>query len=391
MSEKQKKHKKVILASVSVIALAVLTSHFVQALSNDEIKSRQAVLEERIKENEVQVSKLAQEVNTLENAIAKLNSEIEKLRLEIELTSVKLTDVRARLDQTRNDLVQQKGILGAALRESYITGDIRTIELIVASSSFSEFFDQQEYLNRIRTTIHESAIKVAELEKALEEQEEEQRLLLEQLVGQQISLRGRVEEKNRLLSQTKGQQTLYKQKVAQDKKAYDRLQLILAARQRVLSSGTGNYPFAETQCSPPYDKDYPPPVLEDELVYPCPDDGWGYIIRQCTSWAYWRRTDLGMDAGGYWGSAREWKKNAESQNYQVNQKPKKGAIGMVYLDGSPLNHVYIVEDVLPSGEIIASQYNSYEANKAWGMYSLVEKTPKQYQGDWFIHNKVAEQ
>jgi surface antigen/peptidoglycan hydrolase CwlO-like protein len=378
-------HHKRTLFSITTIAILLVSTNIVHSLSNTQIRREQQKLEARISENQTQVDALAGQVSSLKNALKALDLQIESLLSEIKLTQLKLTDLRLQLAQTREELEYQKQILRQALRQSYMTGDVRTIELVVSSDNFSDFFDHQEYLSRIRSTIQDSATKVAQLEQQLEAQEKEQADLLVRLSGQKALLDTRRSEKNELLIQTRGQQALYEKKVEADRKEYERLQNILAARQRVLSGGSGNYPFASTKCEKPYDQEYPPPEVPGN-VYPCPGDGWGYIIRQCTSWAYWRRTNLDKPAGNYWGSAREWKGNAESEGYQVNQKPKKGAIGTVYVEGEAQNHVYIVEDVLADGNVIASQYNSFAANNAWGMYSLVEKTPAQYKGDWFIHD-----
>jgi surface antigen len=323
----------------------------------------------------------------LDDALKALNAQIDQLLSEIKLTQLKLTDLRQQLIQTRQELEHQKQILREALRQSYMAGEIRTIELVVSSENFSDFFDQQEYLDRIRSTIQDSAAKVALLEQQLIAQEQAQATLLVRLTGQKALLDSRKAEKDELLRETRGQQDVYEAKVKADRKKYQRLQNILAARQRVIALGSGSYPFADTKCEPPYDEEYPPPEVPGN-VYPCPGDDWGYIVRQCTSWAYWRRTDMGKTAGNYWGSAREWKGKAKKDGYRVSQSPKRGSIGVVYADGEPQNHVYIVEDILDDGNIIASQYNSFAANNAWGMYSLVEKKPKQYDGDWFIHGLV---
>ncbi len=379
-------HKRTLLA-ILTLAVLLMSTNIVRALSNSQIRTQQEKLEARIAENKAQVSVLAGQVNTLQNALRAIDAQIDQLLNEIKLTRLKLADVRQQLVRTREDLERQKAILREALRQSYMTGEIRTIELVVSSDNFSDFFDQQEYLDRIRSTIQDSATKVAELEQLLEAQEAEQTTLLVRLSGQKALLDTRRTEKNDLLRETRGQQAVYEEKVEADREKYERLQNILAARQRVISGGSGNYPFATTPCEPPYDEEYPPPEVPG-TIYPCPGDDWGYIVRQCTSWAYWRRTDMGKTAGNYWGSAREWKGKAKKDGYRVTQTPKRGSIGVVYVDSEPQNHVYIVEDILDDGNIIASQYNSFAANNAWGMYSLVEKKPKQYHGDWFIHGLI---
>jgi surface antigen len=357
--------------------LLLASTQFVQALTDEEIHSQQSSIEQRMRENEAKLKELGEQRATLETAIAAFDAEIATLRDQIELTELKLTALRAELDQTRRDLEKQKGILRRSLREHYTFGDVRTIELLAESDSFSDFFDQQEYLDRIRSSIQDSAREVARLEKQLVAQELEQTKLLEDLQSQKTVLDQRRAEKNQLLQQTKGQQSLYDQQLRADQAEYQRLQNILAARQTVISGGTGNYPYPNA-CRDPY----PPPWdLGECTLY----HHWSYYDRQCTSWAYWRRNQLGKPVEQGWSNAEYWKDRAAAAGYQVSQVPKVGAVGVVYEGGSPSNHVYVVEEVHPDGKIIASQYNAYAANNAWGMYSLVSKTPAQFAGDWFIY------
>lgn len=372
------KYARLISLLLLAVSLVLMSSGWASALTNQQIEDQKEDLEERIAANQAELERYAHEADTLANKVAALDAQIRQLQDQISLTEASLAATRQQLEETRRQLEEQKAILRKSLREHYTFGDVRTIELLAESDSFSDFFDQQEYLNRIRSSIQESAQKVAELEEQLEAQEKQQSDLLTQLNGQKAQLDSTRQEQAELLAYTRGQEALYQKRVNEDRNAVARLQAILAARtRRVISGGTGGYPYPNS-CGNPY----PDPWTAGY----CPAH-WSYIDRQCTSWAYWRRQELGLGAGMFWSHARYWKSRAQADGYRVNQTPEVGAIGVKYNGGSPANHVYVVESVVDSNTVIASQYNAQNSatDYQWGRYSLVEYDSTD---DWFIHEHL---
>lgn len=203
------------LASSGLLLLVASTSYLqVVANSGSDLRSQINQLESEIAANRAQLNHFDHEADTLAAAVADMDRDLAVINQEIQLLELKLSEIRTQLDQTRKDLEEQKGILRQALREHYTFGEVRTIELLAESDSFSDFFDQQEYLNRIRSSIQDSAKKVAELEKQLEEQETEQQRLLDEEAGKKVALEGRRAAKQRLLNETRGQEEFYRARVA---------------------------------------------------------------------------------------------------------------------------------------------------------------------------------
>lgn len=77
----------------------------------------------------------------------------------------------------------------------------------------------------------------------------------------------------------------------------------------------------------------------------------GYAWGNCTSWAYYRRAELGHSIGSQWGNAGSWAFYALRAGLAVNHTPSPGAI----IQDS--GHVAIVEDVLPNGDLSISEMN----------------------------------
>jgi peptidoglycan DL-endopeptidase CwlO len=92
--------------------------------------------------------------------------------------------------------------------------------------------------------------------------------------------------------------------------------------------------------------------------------GSAYPARQCTLWAYLRRSQLGLPVGSYMGNGAEWANTARSLGYLVNNTPHYGAV-MVFSRGQSVGghwtadwqygHVAVVERVNADGSVLISE------------------------------------
>lgn len=92
--------------------------------------------------------------------------------------------------------------------------------------------------------------------------------------------------------------------------------------------------------------------------------GSAYPARQCTLWAYLRRSQLGLPVGSYMGNGAEWANTARSLGYLVNNTPHYGAV-MVFARGQSVGghwtadwqygHVAVVERVNADGSVLISE------------------------------------
>ncbi len=215
---KTKIFKKIRISAVVavVLGLAIFATGLPRVLANkaDDLENKIESLQEQIDANRAQAEHYDEQADSLAAAVAGFDSNIATVNQEIELIGLKLQDIRLKLEETRLELEKQKGILRQSLKENYTSGEQRTIELLAESNSFSDFFDQKEYLDRVRSSIQTSAKRIAELEKQLEDQETEQQRLLEEQQAKKAELESQRAAKQKLLDETRGQEALYKNKVA---------------------------------------------------------------------------------------------------------------------------------------------------------------------------------
>ncbi|RIY24966.1 CHAP domain-containing protein [Bifidobacteriaceae bacterium NR021] len=91
--------------------------------------------------------------------------------------------------------------------------------------------------------------------------------------------------------------------------------------------------------------------------------GSAYPSRQCTLWAYLRRSQLGLPVGSYMGNGAEWANTGRRLGYLVNRTPHVGAV-MVFARGQRVGnwnadwqygHVAVVERVNADGSVLISE------------------------------------
>ncbi len=115
--------------------------------------------------------------------------------------------------------------------------------------------------------------------------------------------------------------------------------------------------------------------------------GSAYPARQCTLWAYLRRSQLSLPVGSYMGNGGDWANTARSLGYLVNNTPHVGA-AMVFARGQSVGghwtadwqygHVAVVERVNSDGSVLISEggtgfstFPAYETISNSGAYQYI--------------------
>ncbi len=359
---------RVALATLFAFALIMNTHQPVAtAVSTSDLSTRSAELQKQIDEGNKKVKELGAQADTLQNKLDQLNRDIGQITAEIQLTDLKITDLSNKLDEATKELERQKALLRASMQELYVTGDVSTIEMLANSGNFSDFINEQKYLEQLKTGIQDSTKRVIELKGKIEDQKKEQEQLRERQIAQKSQLSSAQNEQATLLEQTKGDEARYQAQVSELKKAQQAINAELASRLRAtqLTAGTpcgGGYPAV--WCN----------AAQDSLV-----DDWGMYNRECVSYTAFKVYQSGRNMP-YWGgrgNANQWPANARAAGIPVDGNPKVGdvAISMAGYYG----HAMYVEAVNGDGSIFISQYN-YAVD---GTYSTM--TLHSTAGLQFIH------
>ena len=331
----------VIVVSSFIIPTTILNEKTAQAVTADELRAQANALQAQINANNAEAARLASQADTLQNKLAILNIQISQLQAQIDLTTTKINELQIQLDQAQLELDRQKGLLKAALQALYKKGGASTVELLVASESFSQFIDDQTYLERLKSSIQESTEKVIALKQQIQAQQEEQKTLLSQQQSEQTSLNMTRAEQQRLLNETQGQENAYRQTAADlRQQQLALLAQIRASFEQFTGDGTrGGYPTIYA---------YAP---QDTIV-----DDWGMLNRECVSYAAFKVYQSGrfMPWWGYRGNAADWVANANDWGIPIYYDPLPGDVAISQAGG--YGHAMYVETVT-NGRIYVSQYN----------------------------------
>lgn len=242
------------ITASAILALYILSAFLplatisrVNAQSTGGLRQQSQQLQSDIKKNEAQADRLRGEATTLKSAIAILDADIADATNQINKTSKRIDQLTRELIQTQEELKRQKELLRANMIALYKRGDASTVELIIGSDSFSQFIDEQEYLERVKTAIQDSAKKIIELEKKIKAQRDEQKEQLAQQKSARRSLDETRDKRASLLAETRGEEARYNNIVSKLEKKRREVEnqltaLILSRQQRNYGvvSGGGN-------------------------------------------------------------------------------------------------------------------------------------------------------
>ena len=348
--------KHLFLAAVTAVFL-VSSTFFLKpdggptsAASSSELRAQARALQEQINANNAKVVELKKQAATLETKLAEINAQIAQINAQIQLTSVKIAELEQKLKETQAELERQKALLKANMRILYKKQGASTVELLAGSDTFSDFFNEQEYLDKIKDSIQDSTKRIIELKDQIEKQKAQQQQLLEAQKGQKDQLSAKQNEQHALLVATNGQAQNFAAAADELRKQQAAINAQLAVTGSVDYTATSSYPWAG---------------YEPWSFNGCTVDPWGMCVRQCVSYTAWKVAQSGRNMP-YWGghgNANQWDDNARVDGIPVDSNPRAGDVAVS--NGGFYGHVMYVEYVLPDGRIHVSQYN-YELQ---GRYS----------------------
>jgi septal ring factor EnvC (AmiA/AmiB activator) len=223
--------KKRIFTLVAVITLlfAVIPNKSSSAETIKQLQEKSNALQAEIEANNSQIVELSKQAESLQTKVQELNIEISQAATQIELTQVILQELRQRLAETEAELERQKSLLKASLRALYERRGASTVELLVASDSFSDFINEQEYLERLQTAVKDSADKVIVLKQQIEAEKLQQEELLKTQEEQKSLLAAKRQEQQTILDQTQGEESRYRSVVASQLAELEKAEAQLAA------------------------------------------------------------------------------------------------------------------------------------------------------------------
>lgn len=365
-----------ILSVVAVIAFFAAVP-LVSALTAQELQEKQRLQNEITQQNQ-QKSLLGVEASSISEAISKLQAQIETLQNQINASQAQIDDLQKQIEAAEKELAKQKKVLGENIKTMYLEGQITTLEMLASSKDLSEFVDKQQYRNSVQDKIKQTMDKITALKFQLRAQKDEIERYLKDQEKARDQIASQQSEQNRLLSLNQQQQDeLTKQIQGNNARVAELNRKQVEENRRALGGSTpsgviggGGYKYGDAVClyniNDPSCGDYAwgyPGARSPRHLY----DEWGYVYRNCTSWAAFRVSQVkGYTPPGlsYLGHAKSWPYNTSAP---VDRNPSGGVV--VAISQGTYGHVRFVEAVNGDGSITVSDYN-FAGDGAYRIYRL---------------------
>lgn len=191
------------------------------------LRDQRANLQSQLEASNAQIEIIQSDVSELVAEIAELNDEITSQQLEVELLqqqrqnlleTIEKTEIE--LDETTAEYEKQKEQLEARLVASYKAGDTTYLDLLLQSSSLSDFISNYYMVSKMVTADQEMLSKVEEQKKELElakvELKKQKKQLLEttdESENKAVALENMIVIKNSYISQLSEEEEEYASKI----------------------------------------------------------------------------------------------------------------------------------------------------------------------------------
>jgi peptidoglycan hydrolase CwlO-like protein len=153
---------------------------------------------------------LQAKIGALQTQIALTRAELGKTRAERAVLESKINDLNIRIAQAEAEIAEKKLLARKLIRVDYITGSASTAEILLGSSSFSDFYARATYAQNVRYRLELLVARLDALKAqlaadrvGLETSHREVSALEAKQASQEAELAGQQAEERRLLAQSK--------------------------------------------------------------------------------------------------------------------------------------------------------------------------------------------
>lgn len=188
---------RTLLAIVGALGLAVLSAAPGAAQDPDslllqiresqqrleEIRNERMRLQEQMASTRTRVENVSAELRNIERQLSTSRAILAELDLQAEATAQRVDASSRELIQTRERLRESNAVLNRRLRDIYKLGALNSVRVLLGATSFTDLINRYQYLRLMANYDRGLVIRVAELETALDLQNQELQSSLRELGG----------------------------------------------------------------------------------------------------------------------------------------------------------------------------------------------------------------
>ncbi len=345
------------------------------AANADQFDDQINALKAQQAQQQAQAATLHAQASNYQQQAAQYQAQINVLNTQIALGQAESNKLSVQIQDAQTKMAQQKTILAANIKAMYLNSDVTPLEMLASSSDISDFFNQQQYQDKVKTKIQDAMKAILALKDQLEKQQSDLTALLASQRGQQQQLSATQANLTQLMNLAASNAAAADQQVAQQNSQIASLRAQQAAANRAALGG--GKVSASTTCGGGYPWCH---YAQDTVV-----DSWGMYNRECVSYTAFRVSEShsmpywgGDDGNGHGGNAKQWVADARDgwrgASVTVSSTPHVGDVAIS--TAGTYGHAMYVEGV-SGNNIYVSQYNynldgnySTMTTSASGLYFL---------------------
>ena len=351
------------------VTLVAMCASFASPALADTLDDKITTLRAQVAQQQTDAANLHTEANNASTRVAQLRAQSAALQSQINLSQAKYAKITATIAENEAKLSNQKVVLSANIKSMYLGGSVSPLQMLASSHNLSDFLDQQQYQDKIKTKIQEAMSEVQTLQTQLTVDQAKVSQILSDQKGQQLQLSAMVAEANQLAALAAQNAASADTQVRAGNSEISNLKAQQAAI--IAARFSTSHPSGGAACGGNY-PGWLCNVGQDSVA-----DPWGMYNRECVSYTAFKVAASGRTMP-YWGgagNANQWPGNARAAGIPMDGNPRVGDVAI--LMAGQYGHAMYVEAV-NGGNIFVSQYN-YSNN---GTYSTMTIPAS---GLYFIH------
>lgn len=203
----------------------------------DEIRAKHENTAAQIRQLQSRAATLQEQLQQLQNQINLTEQQIAELQNQLRILNGQIADTEGKLIAAEEQLQRRKNLLNERLRAMYEDGNVSFLEVLLSSTSFSDFVDRMYTLSLIakqdRRLLEETKQKrdeVAALKSQLESQRHQQQAALDQLSETQRRMNAQKQMQQEQLQQVRQAKQQQERQYAQEEEAMNALSRAIQAQ-----------------------------------------------------------------------------------------------------------------------------------------------------------------
>lgn len=340
------------------LAAAVVFAGASLPVKADQFDDQINALQQQVNQQKATAAQFQAQAQDYQQQVNQLQAQINVVLANINLTDAKLAKLRVDIATAEAQLAQEKVVLGESIKQMYLSSGQSPFEVLVGSNSLSDYFNKQEYQDKVKDKVQKAMAAVvatkAQLEK--DQQTANQDLINEQ--GQKQDLAAKQAQVASLLATAQQSVAAANQQVQANNSQISSLRAQQAA---AMAARFGGAPGSGPACGGGYPGKWCN-IPQDSVA-----DSWGMYNRECVSYAAWAMTaKYGHFVPYGMGNANQWPAAARAAGIPTDSSPSVGSVAIWYV--GQYGHAMVV-DAVSGGNVIVSQYN-YGMNGTYSTMSV---------------------